>query len=181
MRNGKEVYNTFFNKNGSAKNKSYNIRDLKIKKVEVFNFDEKTKTDLLYQAYNGGQAVVRTWLRAYIDQEKNRFSQGAECLKCQKTPAYKQQNKTHCESYIKNYCPKREILMSAETKPLDFDIEGFSSTMREVKDGMTGQTAKMPSQVKRDQKYLNDEGVDPSKPLTNHLYKLRGVDSSHSN
>ena len=169
MGNGKEVYDTLF---GKGRVSSYNIEDLEVKKVTVFDFDEKSKADLLYQAYNGGSSIVSSKLSAYIIHQRSKMAEGTTCLKCKTNSTFRENNKWHCQSFINNYCPKRASLM--ETKqPIAFNVEDFSKKIK-----MDGEPANMPSQVAKNHRYLNDSSKNPKNPnpLTNHLHELRGVD-----
>ena len=154
MKSTREIYDTFFHGNASRKRK-YNIQDLKIQKITVFDMNESTQWDLLYQAYNGGISVVDDELKGFIKDEKHFMSLGKYCKKNPEKPA----------------CKNRESLMETK-KPLTLDVERFAKYQK-----LSPQTRKFPAQVVRDQNYLNDKDSqnENTRPLTNHLYQLKGI------
>ena len=156
MRDGREVYTTFYDRYTQKRKVHYDLNDLEVQKVTVFQFDEETQNGLLYQAYNGGQRAVAPWLRSYIRERKTRMSLGDYCKK----------NPNDVD------CQKRKKLFDTR-KPVPFDLSDFSKKSVD----MTPETSNMPSQVQKHQAYLNDAGSQTNNPnpLTNHLYKLKGI------
>ena len=179
MRSDEEIYDALFDDNGNRKAK-YNINDLEIQKVTVFDMEDKeTQRNLLYQAYNQGiSALDDERMADFIEDEKRHMSNGKYCrenttmLNCQKickeSPESENCNDCHQQNRKFLACQNRKKIMAGQQK-LAFDVENFGRVRK-----FREQAILFPAQIRRDKNYLNDTSTEEQnpKPLTNHLTQL---------
>lgn len=155
MKNDREMYYALFDKDHKSK-RGYDIKDLEVRKVKLYDIDVDDKWDLLYKAYNGGSTVVRDKMQTFIEVEKAYIANGQFCKK----------NKSHF------HCVKRrQILENKEYESARFNHKRFQRRMR-----LSGQTRRFVNSIRKGVDYLKDKGNRKlPKPLTHHLHKLHGI------
>lgn len=156
MKNDREIYYALFDRDHKTK-RTYDVKNLEINKIKLYDIDIDDKWYLLYKAYNGGVSVVKDKLQTFIEDEKAYVSNGEFCNK--------KKNHFHC---IK----RRQILENKEYKSPRFGHKRFQRRMR-----LSGQTRRFVGSINKDMNYLYDRGDKQTpNPLTLHLSQLHGMD-----
>ena len=155
MKDDREMYHVLFDRNHNEK-RTYDIKDLEVNKVKLYDITTDDKWDLLYKAYNGGVSVVGDKMKTFIEHEKSYIANGQRCKN--------RENDPHCEK-------RKNMLEGEQYQAPPFDHETFRRSAR-----LSGQTREFTNSVKRSMNYLKDEGDDKlPNPLTHNLLKLHGI------
>ncbi len=170
MKSDRELYHALYDRNRNHREKrSYNINDLKIRKVKIYDINQDDKWQLIYQAYNGGTSVITDKMTAFIEHGKSLTANGAFCNRTDQNGQEVNATNTAC-------LRRKAMLEQNEYEPIRFEQIKFQNEAR-----LSGQTRSFPSQIEKDMDYLNDEGDSKlPKPLTSHLRRLHNINNGES-
>ena len=122
-----EIYDTLV-KNGF----SYDINDLEIKKVPLFN-PEELKTYLVHTAHNGGDSIVSDHLVGFLKQLKRQISNGVQCNRSSACKKYRER--------IFNFETNAENPSALSLEDLEKEFKRYASRTR-GEDRIRGETRK---------------------------------------
>ena len=156
VRDAYQLYTILYDTKTGKPRRGYSPADLEIKKIPLYDIDQKVKWSFVYQAHNGGLTMIKDKLKTFIENGKEAVALGSFC------DERKNAKKAECS----NKPARRHRARIKEGKPLAFNMPAFQEKLssEEVRNFL--------SQIHRDVNYLNNEDSEKSKPLSRHLRRL---------